>query len=203
MNKPDWSKTYETFVLIPGNYGPDKKEIGWNTYISFFRKAVAPVIWLLFDRGMVSWFSFLIHGLESGVPLAIKGIYVHLRFSIATSFSIEDIEDCLPPHFQGTRKMETPDTLDAVKVETLTDYDEGWRLMGESSIWMMNLLGIHKEGDIPKENIQQFLHYLENMLLIDILREDRQARKCKELGWLYTKCFNLLQHIEKKVRREK
>jgi len=201
MNKPVWDRTYETFILIPGDYSPGKKEVGWNTYMDFFKKTVAPTIWTVYDRGMIDWFSFLVHDQESGVPLQIKGIYIHLRFSLTTSYSIEEVTDCFPTHFQGTRQMDTPDTLDAVEVNLLSDYDEGWRLMGESSMWVMNFIRIHGDKFVPPIHARQFLHYLENMLLIDILREDEKKRKCKRLGWLYTRCYNLLQRIEEKARK--
>lgn len=45
------------------------------------------------------------------------------------------------------------------------DVDEAWRILGEQSEFMIDLMTIHKEEDyVHPRQITQFMHYFMNML---------------------------------------
>jgi hypothetical protein len=44
-------------------------------------------------------------------------------------------------------------------------YEESWRILGEQSEWILNMVKAHKKDvNISEENIIQFMHYFLNML---------------------------------------
>ena len=173
MLLPDTTRTYETFLRIAG---PDARpEELWPGYVQLLRTTVTPLIRELQTAGVIGWFGFLVHNRESGVPTDAdhRSSYVHLRMSLAAGAVEADLLSRLPGSYLMTRKMVFPDppTLDGVELPTLLDGDvrQGWKLLGESSEWVLSLLEAHEpEREIPFRNVHQFVHYVDNQLMLSM-----------------------------------
>lgn len=203
MNLPDLDRMWETFILIPGDYEEGKKIIGWQEYVHFLSEKIVPIVQELERYSLIDWYCFLVHDRSSGVPLQEKGLYIHLRFVLVDPSDADNLPDLLPEYCLGTRKMTKPCTLDSVEVDALKSYEEGWRILGESSEWVLRMIEGHRmELVIPPVNIMQFRHYMDNQLLVPILEEYREKMKGEELGWLYRKLRSLLQRMETRKENE-
>lgn len=170
---PDTARTYETFLRI-GEPDAGPQEF-WRGYLQVLRTTVRPLIRELQTAGIIEWFGFLLHDRGSGVPTHSddRSSYVHLRMSLAESAAEEDLLSRLPGSYRMTRKMVFPDppALDGVELPTLLDGNvrQGWKLLGESSEWVLSLLEAHApEREIPFRNVHQFVHYLENQLMLSM-----------------------------------
>jgi hypothetical protein len=63
-----------------------------------------------------------------------------------------------------------PPSLDKVDIRALSNgqVEEGWKILGESSEWVLRMLDAHDPGKpIPRPNVAQFLHYIGNQLLVE------------------------------------
>jgi hypothetical protein len=47
--------------------------------------------------------------------------------------------------------------------------EEAWRIIGEQSEWLLEMLNIHKgEVGIPLQHVAQFLHFFANMTQLQV-----------------------------------
>lgn len=177
MPKPDPLRTYETFLplRLPWELGAQGV---WWCYQQRLRRSVVPVVRKLQAEGVIRWFGFLTHDYHSGVPTlpTDRDAYVHLRVTLAPEATLEQLECQLPPSWRWTRPMEFPNPpyLDRVDLSTLADGDValGWQLLGQFSEWVLAFVEAHDpEVDIPYPNAAQLVHYLDNMLLLDYVRQ--------------------------------
>jgi len=177
MPLPDPTRTYETFLTLrlPWELG---HQCVWWAYQHRLRTAVSPLIRKLQEAGVIGWFGFLIHDYHSGVPTlpTDRDAYLHLRMTLSPDATPEDLQSHLPATWRWTRPMEFPETayLDRVEVSTLRDGDVrlGWQLLGAHSEWVLTFIEAHDpDSDIPHLNAMQLVHYLDNMLLLDFMRQ--------------------------------
>ena len=160
--KPDW--IWETFIrILPG-----------EDVIDLIRSRVQPVVSRLRDEGGVGWYHFLIHNKDSGVPTGQEdnAAYFHLRFE----FKDSDPSEILPSYCVMTRKH-APENIYGIEKTLLKneEINEAWRVIGEQSEWVLNMLAIHKEDvKVPAKQIFQFMHYFSNMLQL--------AARCPNCG---------------------
>lgn len=172
MKKPNLDKIIETFVPIPFNRSATAVQL-WQDYLDLLRTQISPLVRRLQDLGMIEWYSFLVHGRQSGVPTdeSDQAHYVHLRLEVADGVQESDIASQLPPFCRMTRKMPVAqrDGLDNSDVRAFKDQNVewGWRVLGEGSEWVLRMLESHDPAmRIPPQNVAQLLHYLGNSLLI-------------------------------------
>ena len=171
MRKPDLDRIVETFVPIAIN--PDATAIQvWQDYLDLLRTQVSPLVRQLADSGTVEWYSFLVHGRQSGVPTdeSDQGYYVHLRLELADGVQEHDLASQLPPFCKMTRKMPVPqrDRLNNNDVQAFKEQNVewGWHVLGEGSEWILRMLESHDPNvRIPPQNVAQLLHYVGNSLL--------------------------------------
>jgi len=168
MKQPNFSQVYETFIRIDLASNP----------IDLLRFQIRPLINRLRDEGLINWYCFLIHNRESGVPTSAddKNAYFHLRFDLKKSANPIDF---LPDYCVMTRKVDRTRTesITGVDKSLLKDIqiEEAWKIIGEQSEWVMNMLSIYdKDIDIPLDQIAQFLHFFFNMV--------QMAIKCPKCG---------------------
>ncbi len=174
MNTPDLNSIIETFIRI--DYSEKASaDASWQNYIDLLRSRVAPLIRALTAAGSITWYSFLVHDRKSGVPTrkSDKGIYLHLRMSLAASVDRDVFIRSLPEYCFMSRKMQVPDppSLDTVDISCLNgaNVEHGWRILGESSEWVLRLLDSHDPNKpVPQDNVEQFLHYLGNQLFVRV-----------------------------------
>jgi hypothetical protein len=176
MNIPDLNSAIETFIKI--DYSADVPRLmNWQHYIELLRSRVAPLLRALSNEGMITWYSFLVHDRQSGVPApdGDDGYYVHVRMALADSVDTSEFIRRLPAYCLMTRTMTVPDppSLDTVDIGSLVDdrVEQGWKILGESSEWVLRLLESHDPAKpIPLQNVSQFLHYLGNQLFVRVAK---------------------------------
>lgn len=165
MQKPDLSNMWEFFIKIPTL---TDRSLLYDT----IRLRVRPILLQLRDKGIIEWFSFLVHDRESGVPTTEddRNIYFHVRVSLKKGISLkrEDVNELLPKDFEKHLTGQCTNVRSIKGIDTLLmeseDIAEVWRIIGEQSEWVINMLGIFKEGiRIPIDQVAQFLHYYSNM----------------------------------------
>ncbi len=174
MNTPNLHAIIETFIRI--DYSEDVSEdANWRNYIDLLRSRVAPLVRSLMAAKAITWYSFLVHDRKSGVPTKKrdKDIYVHLRMSLSASTDEDAFIRSLPEYCLMSRKMQVPDppSLDTVDIGSLngSNVEHGWRILGESSEWVLRLLDSHDpRKPVPQDNVEQFLHYLGNQLFVRV-----------------------------------
>jgi len=160
LRKPNLNQVWETFIEL------SPEEIGSGKHIEKMRSLIHPLVNHLKDTGMIDWYCFLLHP-KSQVTKDPKDTAVgfHLRLSLTKDSSLDEVCRLLPKYCGGTRKMPER-SIDGIDTNLLErqDITEAWRVIGEQSEWLLNMLNIYKEGaNIFPEQIGQFLHYYFNM----------------------------------------
>lgn len=170
LSVPNLTRIVETFVLI----GP-QEQVGpqmWAGYLDLLRFHVSPLIADLRSKGLVGWFSFLVHNRIAGADAQEdRNLYVHLRFELVGSATFEQLRDALPPFCQFTTPHGPIDekTIAPAHAPSLNEPSvaRGWALFGASSEWTLELVCSHRaDMPIPLQNVAQFLHYLGNQLMV-------------------------------------
>jgi hypothetical protein len=164
MQVPDMNNVWETFIRI----SPDEN------VINAIRSRIRPLIFHLRDEGLIGWYHFLIHNQKSGVPTSDDdtAAYFHIRFEVKGA----DVNEILPAYCVMTRKH-APESIYGIDKTLLKNeqIEEAWRVIGDQSEWVLNMLAIHKDdAEIPSKQIAQFMHYYSNMLQL--------AAKCPNCG---------------------
>ena len=172
MEKPNLDRMWETFIKIGKlDFTPNKPFLNINEMFRTIRSKISPMIFRFVNGGKINWYSFLIHDRKSGVPAKEDddNLYFHVRVSVLT-----DEELFFPDYCFMTRKIkrEWVGSISGINTSLLKneEIEEAWRIIGEQSEWVLNMLDIHKENiDIPRQHIAQFLHFFRNMTQTPIL----------------------------------
>lgn len=174
MEKPDLSKLWETFIRFSWS------DLSSGRHISLIREKVAYAISVLKARGNISWYCFFIHDKNSGVPTSADDEYLYFHIFFALEKRINPV-DVLPIYCVLTRKVDVEWAKSIsinnkgakFNVSLLKDesIEEVWRLIGEQSEWLLNLLSAFKENVIiPVGYIKRFLNYYTDMTALVMLR---------------------------------
>ena len=172
MDKPNLDRMWETFIRIGKlDFTPDTQFLNYPEMIRIIRSKISPMILRLVDKGIINWYSFLIHDRKSGVPTKESdySLYFHVRVSVLT-----DDEPIFPDYCIMTRKIkrEWVQSISGINTSLLknNEIEEAWKIIGEQSEWVLNMLNIHKQNiDIPRQQIGQFLHFYRNMTQTPVL----------------------------------
>ncbi len=166
MRVPDRSRVYTTFRSFKLNENP----------IRVLRLVITPVIRTLVNRGNVGWYFIALHERKqyNGEPenrRKEKGF--HIRFELLVDFTPEVIQQELPQDWEPLIKNDIPNisgiTVDAgsVGVDKLKneEVEQAWKVMGEASEWVLNMLDSYKTGfEIPNRQFIQHIHFIMNLL---------------------------------------
>ena len=174
MEKPDLNRLWETFIRFTWD------ELSSGAHIGLIREKVGYTITMLKAKGDVGWYCFWIHDKNSGVPTTPDDeyLYFHIRFEIKKHVSPVDI---LPVYCVMTRQVEpewvknvsvdargTPFNVSLLRDESV---EQVWRLIGEQSEWLLNLLDRFKDNSsIPVNHIQGFLNQFTDMTALIMRR---------------------------------
>ena len=176
MEKPDLNRMWETFIRIGLSSETSFIERVYDT----IRFKAYPLIADLKQKQIINWYCFLRHDRNSGVPTTedANNQYVNIRVALKEDAKSEVFLESLPDYCVMTRKIERR------RVEQISigrgrmfdtsplkseEIEEVWRIIGEQSEWLINLLNKYKENVIiPVEHIGQFLHYYSNMTCLGI-----------------------------------
>jgi hypothetical protein len=171
MQKPNLDQMWETFIKF------SRDDVPLGKHIEIIRKKIRPLISRLKDDGLISWYSFLVHDRNSGVPTTQddNNPYFHIRFETKEGINPKDF---LPTYCVLTRKIERDWVKDisiggGLKFNTFMLKDESieevWRIIGEQSEWLLCMLDVFKDDiDVPLQYVGQLLHYFANMTMLRI-----------------------------------
>ncbi len=173
MEEPDLNRMYETFIKIP--------QCNTISYLKFLHSTVIPLVRRLKTKGLISWYSFLVHDNKSGVPTdeEDKSPYVHLRAELAKGVESIQLEQCLPQYCLWTRKIEQEQLRQIKGVETSLLHEgkieKAWKMVGECSDWISKFFEAHSDtAEIEPEQfvhqLIQFLHYIDNAIMVPAKR---------------------------------
>ena len=162
MQKPNLNRMWETFIKIPTEDNRTKLSLLYNN----IRSKIYPMISRLKDNDMINWYCFLIHKKPKNKD--DPNLYFHIRIALKKDVNPDEFLSSLPNYCLFTEPIERK------RVESILGIDksllknekieEAWRIIGEQSEWLLEMLNIHKEDvDIPPLQIAQFLHYYFNM----------------------------------------
>ncbi len=170
MDAPNLQHVIETFVRIGIPAEPPALQL-WLRYVELLRSRILPLVKERMEADVINWYSFLVHNRDSGVPTSDDDLYVHLRMCLIKPLNETQFVEQLPEFCLFTRKMfpPNPPSLDTVDIQSLRNgqVELGWKLLGESSEWVLSMLEAHDPArPIPLQNVGELLHYLGNQLLV-------------------------------------
>jgi len=122
------------------------------------------------QREVINWYHFLIHNRKSGVPTTEddENLYFHIRVALEKDVEPKDFRESLPDYCIMARpierRLESIAGIDKSLIKN-EEIEEVWRIIGEQSEWIINMVNIHKENvEIPIPQITQFMHFYLNMI---------------------------------------
>jgi hypothetical protein len=172
MELPNLNRIVEAHIpLSPGNA---------SSYFNQLRQDLLPYIRKLQTEGHLRWFSFLLHPANqiSGRDPKDNRPVIHLRFEPATELDIQAFIRLLPTHFLCPQHIKLSEISGGLDESILRNHDwsHAWRIVGESSEWILCLLEGHV-GEPPLKQITQLFHYITNPLLL--------GHKCECAGFRF------------------
>jgi len=158
---PDLHRIMEAWVPVTAaTYGPE--------YLSVLRKDVVLPLRDLQAKGIIRWYGFLLHPcpetLSSRTPL---NACFQLWVERAPGIEFDEFRKLAPTAFLNVDGS-GPSLIAGLDKSMLKDGDwaYAWKMIGESSSWISELLLSHNDNDISLKQTMQFLHYVTNPLLI-------------------------------------
>jgi hypothetical protein len=159
MQKPDLDRIYQIWITIDNPKG----QILFNNALDTLKSQVSEVISILKKKKLITWYQFLIHGRKND-----SNLYFHIRFSLRKGVTSKAFLDNLPKYclYPEQIKRENVESINGVFKQLLNneEIEQAWRIIGEQSEWIINLISIHKDGNIPIQHFVQFMHYYLNMM---------------------------------------
>jgi len=169
MEKPDLNRVWETYIRIPTEERMSYANLLRKIHDTI-RLKIHPMISDLKDDDVINWYCFLLH------PSRRKGDterYFHIRFELRNDIRDKEcVNDLLPDYCEKSmtaRFMDVesdPENISGIDKSLLKneEIEEAWRIIGEQSEWIMNMLNVHKEKiEITPRQIGQFLHFYFNI----------------------------------------
>lgn len=158
MEKPNLNQMWETWVKI----GP-RASLTPKLLQSEIRNKISPMISRLKNKKIINWYHFLCHP----YPKEPNNGYFHIRFSVIRNIERVDALN-LPEYCVSTKKIGPLRKIVGIDKVLLKneEIEEAWRIIGEQSEWIINLINIHKEdvGWVPITQFVQFMHFFMNMM---------------------------------------
>ena len=161
MELPNLDRIIETHIPVAS--------LNPNSYFDQLRNDLLPHIRKLQTVKHLRWYSFLLHPANqlAGRDRSDVSPVIHLRFEPATELDIQAFIKLLPSHFLNPQHVPLSEISGGLDKAILLDQDwsHAWKVVGESSEWLLCLL----EGHVcipPLRQITQFFHYITNPLLL-------------------------------------
>lgn len=166
MRKPNLNRMWETFIKT------SIEDVSSGRHIDTIRLKIYPMISDLMKKEVINWYCFLIH--RNPKDKNDPNPYFHVRVSLEEDANPEVLFELLPDYCLFTQHIR-PSRVAKINVGRNKHLDtsvlktekieEAWRIIGEQSEWLLNMLGAYKSKvDIPFRHIAQFFHYYFNMI---------------------------------------
>lgn len=145
------------------------KDPNFDPYISQLRTDLIPGIRKLQGDQLIIWYCFLMHGadqLAERVPKTDQNLYVHIRLGLKDGVDINEFKKQLPHNWEKPIKVQLAE-ISGLNDSRLKDknWAYAWKLIGEASEWVVQLIENHRES-ISIRQVIQFLHFITNPLSI-------------------------------------
>ncbi len=161
MELPNLDRIIEAYIPL--------SSIDASSCFKQLRKDLLPHIRKLQAERHLRWFSFLFHEANqlAGRDSSDKSPVIHLRFEPATELEIKAFIKLLPTHFLSPQHVKLSEISGGLDKSILPkqDWSYAWKVVGESSEWILCLLEGHV-GEPPLKQITQFFHYITNPLCL-------------------------------------
>jgi hypothetical protein len=165
MEKPKLERMWETYVKLGM-----PQTVTNQLLFSTIRSKLYPMLHTLKIEHTIKWYCFLLH------PSRTKGdqnFYFHIRLEPKDEINnTEQVLNILPDYCEKEMTVLCKDVENITSISGIDksllkneEIEEAWRILGEQSEWLMNMVNIYKEEVIvPVSNITQFMHFFLNML---------------------------------------
>lgn len=113
----------------------------------------------LLRNGEISWYYFLLHQKPDDT--------VNGYFDVVFTTDKKDPQEFLPKYCHDTKKIPPMNAILGINVAILERQDiaEAWRIIGEQSEFIVNVIRAHSENSvIPHFQVTQFMHFFMNPL---------------------------------------
>lgn len=130
----------------------------FKSFQDTIRVKISPLLQLQ-KQGQINWFYFLYHPKPDDAT--------NFYFDIVFTTEKENPSSFLPKHCISTEKIDPMNSLAGIDVGILRDADirEVWKIIGEQSEFIINLINSHKaDAEIHAGQIAQFMHFFMNPL---------------------------------------
>jgi hypothetical protein len=140
---------------------PQNRQELFSKAVGIIRSQVSEVVKTLMMKKMANWYQFLIHERDNKLGF-------HIRFSLTEGVDSEDFKKALPSYCLDSRPIERKavESIEGIIKPLLKneEIEEAWRIIGEQSEWVINMLASFKDGGFPVQQYAQFMHYYLNMM---------------------------------------
>ena len=153
MKKPDLERMWKTWVRIAPKKNLTMDDLG--TIIPDAIRNKIAIFPELLREGKIEWYCFLFHDYQEDPDNA----YFHVRFTKVEGEKIALPEYCTEPEIE--KVGENISGIDKSLLKN-ADIGEAWRIIGEQSELIIELVQIHKDT-VPIQQFIQFMHYNTNM----------------------------------------
>jgi len=166
MRIPDLDRVYASFFNIDEG----------DNLISIIRGKVKPLIRDLEFKKIIGWFAFHVHPRKQynpAPPERQNEIGIHLRLELLQGKKECELKNALPcycenlirgieQNISGITVGPNSVAVTSLKGETIA---ASWKVIGEASEWVLNLLDSYKEETaICNPQIVQHIHFIMNLL---------------------------------------
>ena len=162
MKTPNPEQSVDTVVPIA--------ELNLQSYFQQLRNEIAPAIRTLQRKNKIIWFCFLVHDHRSvgrPLPLETNAPFIHIRFGLPDGMGVDSFINELPSIFEHPIQKPLSEISGIDSNQLSGDWKEAWRLLGESSEWVLSFAETHSDNtDLSTDQVLQFLHFITNSLLI-------------------------------------
>lgn len=160
MQKPNRDRLWRVWIKI----GPPREtQTLFSNIVHLIKSKVSEVTRILETKKMIDWYYFLIHGREND-----PNFYFDVVFSLKGGVKSEDFLSSLPSYCLYPEHLERGfgASISGITKAQLknNEIEEAWRIIGEQSEWVINMLASHKDGEITMQQYIQFMHYFMNMI---------------------------------------
>jgi len=158
MQKPNLDRLWQIKIYLEAS---TSRQDFFKQAITKIKSQVTRLVSVLEkDDKMIDWYYFLIHADPQ------------LYFDFVVSLKIGITEEALKNLLRQLTYCSTPEKLPPSWGETISkvtraqliddDIEEAWRLVGQQSEWLINLVNTYKNDALTIEQFTQFMHFFTN-----------------------------------------
>ena len=160
MQKPNLDRLWRVWIKIGP---PCETQALFKNAVHLIKTQVSEVIHILETKKVIEWYYFLLHGREND-----PNFYFDVIFSLKEGVKSEDFIAALPSYCLDPKHLEHGfgASISGISKTQLKndEIEEAWRVIGEQSEWVINMLASHKDEELTIQQYLQFMHYFMNML---------------------------------------